>query len=55
MDYGMITVRTIQELTGAHLLCGLGQRGRHMNGMLSAVGQGQTILENCAKGAAIRN
>ena len=50
VDYGMITVRTKQELTGAHIFFDKVSVGATMNGMLSAVmAQGQTILENCAK------
>ena len=50
MDYGMITVRTKQELTGAHIFFDKVSVGATMNGMLSAVmAKGQTILENCAK------
>ena len=50
VDYGMITVRTKQELTGAHIFFDKVSVGATMNGMLSAVmAKGQTILENCAK------
>ena len=50
VDYGMITVRTNQELTGAHIFFDKVSVGATMNGMLSAVmAKGQTILENCAK------
>ena len=50
VDYGMITVRAKQELTGAHIFFDKVSVGATMNGMLSAVmAKGQTILENCAK------
>ena len=50
VDYGMITVRTKQELTGAHIFFDKVSVGATMNGVLSAVmAKGQTILENCAK------
>ena len=50
VDYGMITVRSKQELTGAHIFFDKVSVGATMNGMLSAVmAKGQTILENCAK------
>ena len=50
VDYGMITVRAKEGLTGAHIFFDKVSVGATMNGMLSAVmAEGQTILENCAK------
>ena len=50
VDYGMITVRAKEGLTGAHIFFDKVSVGATMNGMLSAVmAKGQTILENCAK------
>ena len=50
VDYGMITVRAKEELSGARIFFDKVSVGSTMNAMLAAVrAKGQTVLENCAK------